>query len=84
MTAAHRMKAEMARADTTLTEGDKAELRRFAAYLADAHAGMPLIEQIEKHGADYLGFKPDEVAAIRARDAAAQPSGIDSEGGSHD
>lgn len=49
-----------------VTEHDRIELRRFAAFLADAHVGMPLLEQIEKHGADYLGFTPDEVRTLQA------------------
>lgn len=48
-----------------VSDSDRAELRRFAAYLNDAHAGMPLIDQIEKHGADYLGFTAAEVESIR-------------------
>lgn len=47
-----------------LTANDRAELAKFAAYLNDAK--LPLIARIEKHGADYLGFTPAEVAAIRA------------------
>lgn len=49
------------------SESDKAEVRRFAAFLADAD--LPLAEQIDKHGASYLGFTAAEVAAIRAQGA---------------
>lgn len=45
-------------------EGDKAEVRRFAALLADSE--LPLVDQIAKHGADYLGFTPDEVRTIQS------------------
>ena len=55
---------EEALADCDCPESDKAEVRRFAAFLADSK--LPLAEQIEKHGADYLGFTPAEVEAIRA------------------
>jgi hypothetical protein len=41
---------------------DREEVRKFAAFLADG--GLPLAEQIDKHGAEYLGFTPEEVAAI--------------------
>lgn len=47
-----------------LPEGDRDEVRRFQAFLADAK--LPLADQIDKHGADYLGFTPAEVAAIRS------------------
>lgn len=47
-----------------LTANDRAELAKFAAYLNDVK--LPLVERIEKHGAEYLGFTPAEVAAIRA------------------
>lgn len=57
-----------------VTESDRSELRRFSAYLADAHAGMPLIDQIEKHGADYLGFTLAEVDAARALAQPSQPA----------
>lgn len=48
--------------DMALPESDRNEVRRFQAFLADA--GKPLPELIAKHGADYLGFTPAEVAAI--------------------
>lgn len=54
---------------SALTANDRSELAKFAAYLNDAK--LPLIEQIEKHGADYLGFTPAEVEMIRAKGAAA-------------
>lgn len=86
MTAGRRMKYEMtmaerkkrrqapsledALADCDVPESDKAEVRRFAAFIADADP--TLAEQIDKHGADYLGFTAAEVEAIRAQGS---PSG---------
>lgn len=81
MSVGRRMKIEMTRADRKrrqqqpptleqqmeeldLPEGDRSEVRRFQAFLADAK--LPLAEQIDKHGADYLGFTPGEVRTIRA------------------
>jgi hypothetical protein len=52
-------------AETDCPEGDKAEVRRFAALLADAK--LPLVDLVDKHGANYLGFTPDEVREIRER-----------------
>lgn len=81
MTAGRRMKYEMtmaerkkrrqapslkeALADCDVPESDKAEVRRFAAFLAGA--GLPLTEQIDRHGANYLGVTATEVEAIRAQ-----------------
>lgn len=72
MTAGRRMKLEMTLAQRKrkqaktpgISKNDRAELAKFAAYLKDGD--LPLIERIDKHTADYLGFKPDEVEAIRA------------------
>jgi hypothetical protein len=47
-----------------VSDKDRAEVHRFAAYLADSK--LPLMERIEKHGADYLGFTPEEVEVVRA------------------
>lgn len=86
MTPARRMKYEMTlkeraarrgRAQSfeeTLAElppGDQAEVERFRSFLADQ--GMPLPELIQKHGAAYLGFTPEEVAAIERAAAEARP-----------
>lgn len=59
--------------DLDVPDCDRAEVRKFAAFLADA--GMPLADQIDKHGAEYLGFTPDEVAAIRANQEKAASQG---------
>lgn len=81
MSAGRRMKIEMTRADRKrrqkepptleqqmeelgLPEGDRAEVRRFQGFLADA--ALPLEDLLDKHGADYLGFTPQEVAAVRS------------------
>jgi hypothetical protein len=92
MTAARRMKYEMTKAERTrrragprtieqqmedmdLPESDRAEVRRFQAFLADAH--LPLAEQIDKHGADYLGFTAAEVESIRTAASMAEQKGGD-------
>lgn len=88
MTAARRMKLEMTlkergqrrkRAPTfdeqlaELTPNDRAEVKRFEAFLADHGQGVPLPQLIEKHGAAYLGFTEEEVAAIEAKAAEVRP-----------
>lgn len=79
MSPTSRMKAEMMRAShatpahggldavldaADLPDGDKAEVRRFAAFLKDSST-MPLPALIEAHGAAYLGFTPAEVERIQ-------------------
>lgn len=79
MSATSRMKAEMMRTShprpaqggleaaldaSDLPDGDKAEVRRFAAFLKDSTT-MPLPALIEAHGAAYLGFTPAEVERIQ-------------------
>jgi arsenate reductase-like glutaredoxin family protein len=71
MSAVRRMKLEMTlkerskrRAQPKLTPNDAAELERFKAVLQDMGERMPLPQLIQKHGAAYLGFTEEEVAAI--------------------
>jgi hypothetical protein len=49
-----------------VTDKDRAEVKRFAEFLKDS-ASMKLPELIDKHGADYLGFTPTEVEALKTR-----------------
>lgn len=79
MSPTSRMKAEMMRAShptsayggldaildaADLPDGDKAEVKRFAAFLKDSST-MPLPALIEAHGAAYLGFTAAEVERIQ-------------------
>lgn len=50
-----------------LTPKDLAEVERFRAFLRDHGACMPLPQLIQTHGAAYLGFTEEEVAAIESR-----------------
>ncbi|MFK4705626.1 hypothetical protein ABIC83_002465 [Roseateles asaccharophilus] len=52
-----------------LPAGDRLEVERFQALLRDHGAGMGTKEMVEKHGADYLGFTPAEVAIINGAQA---------------
>ena len=91
MSPTSRMKAEMMRAShatpahggldaildaADLPDGDKAEVRRFAAFLKDSRT-MPLPALIEAHGAAYPGFTAAEVERIQraaaSKDADATP-----------
>lgn len=46
-----------------VSDTDRAEVRKFASLLKDSNT-MRLSELVEKHGAAYLGFTPNEVAEI--------------------